>query len=185
MKIRPLAVIAALAMAPAFGIGDEVEREPVAIGPVTYQVPSDWNRQQARRSFRVAQWAIPTAKGDTRAPEIYFSFLSGDGGGVDANIDRWIGQFASKKSKPERDKFEAAGVKFYTVDVQGTYKESMGGPFAGGKVTPRKNYRMLGAVIVIPDQDGVYFVRMTGPEKSVGAQVENFRHMLESVESEK
>ena len=64
--------------------------------------------------------------------------------------------------------------KYYISDITGTYLQSSGGPFAGGKKTPMPGYRSLSAVLVIPEK-GVYFLRLTGPEKTVASASESFR----------
>ena len=64
--------------------------------------------------------------------------IMGAGGSVEANIDRWIGQFTQpdgsdtkKAAKIEQKKI--GGQEVHLVDVAGTYKDQRG-PFAGGPV---------------------------------------------------
>ena len=64
--------------------------------------------------------------------------------------------------------------KYHVSDISGTYIQSAGGPFAGGKKTPMPGYRSLSVVLAIPEK-GVYFLRLTGPEKTVTAAAESLR----------
>jgi len=100
-------------------------------------------------------------------------------GGVDANVDRWVGQFDGvKKSDAKIEKNDVAGTTIHTVDISGTYKDSMGGgPFAPGPVKKRENYRMLGAIIETKES-GTIFVKMTGAQSTLEPLVEDFKKML-------
>ncbi len=55
----------------------------------------------------------------------------------------------------------------HIVDIPGTFAEQVGGPFAGGKVTQRPDYRMLAAIIV--GKDAEVYIKLTGPAKTVEA----------------
>jgi gluconolactonase len=156
---------------------------PATVGQTTkvkIEVTPDWVEQKAdARRFRVAQWGIPKADGDAKPPELYFSELTGNGGGVEANVKRWVNEYSPKDSD-KRETLEADGFKVIFVEVQGTFQESMGGPFAGGGKTPREGYATLGAVFEIPDADTALFAKMIGPKKSVLAQKEAFKKLLKA-----
>jgi len=111
---------------------------------------------------------------------LYVSELSGGGGGVKPNINRWLGEFEEKSGDPKEEEFEVEGIKVATVAIVGTFKESAGGPFAGGKTTLRKDYATLAAVVQIPGSEALYTVKMVGPKKSVEAQKKAFKEMLKS-----
>lgn len=81
------------------------------------------------------------------------------GGTVEANIDRWIGQFdqpggGDTKDKAKIEKLKVSGQDVQWVDLAGTYKDNPA-PF-GGKPVLRENYRML-AAIVQTKESGNYF----------------------------
>jgi hypothetical protein len=112
---------------------------------------------------------------------VYF-FGSGQGGGVEANLERWIGQFLQADGKPSKGAAKIAkrtihGWQLTTVDVSGAYT-GMGGPGAqGGSAMP--GYRMLGAIVEGPQ--GSIFFKFTGPEKTVAANQAAFDKMLDSL----
>ncbi len=112
--------------------------------------------------------------------------ISGAGGSVDANVDRWIGQFvqpdgsSTKKAAKIEDK-KVAGQEVHLVDISGTYKDQPGGPFAGGPVVERKGYRMFAAIIVTKDS-GNYFIKFYGPERTVADNRTAFDKMIDSLE---
>ncbi len=67
------------------------------------------------------------------------------------------------------------------VDLVGTYKESMGGPFAPGPAKKLSNYRMLGLIIETANA-GTYFFKMTGPSDVVEKQMEGWKKMAEQMQ---
>jgi hypothetical protein len=103
------------------------------------------------------------------------------GGSVEANVERWLGQFsqpggasASEKAKVEKKK--VAGHEVTVVDVSGTYRDSRG-PFA--PAVERPGYRMLAAVV--PTSQGNYFIKFYGPKKTVDANEKAFLTMIEGI----
>lgn len=125
-----------------------------AAGGLNWKVPSAWG-VGPDRPMRAATYLIPAAAGDSEAAECaVFYFGSGQGGDIQANLDRWIGQFEQPDGKPskERASVERAAVGRYTVTrirLTGTYGASMGGFAPAG--APRKGYALLGAIVEGPD----------------------------------
>jgi hypothetical protein len=155
-------------------------------GGLTWSAPKEWEAQGAR-AMRVATYRIPAAKGDAEPGELaIFYFGQGQGGGVDANIKRWVGQFQKPDGAPLTDKDAKTkkesvnGLPVTTVDVKGTY--AGGGPMMGPS-TPKPGYRLLGAIVEGPE--GAIFFKLTGPEKTVAAAEKPFHKMLESVKKTK
>ncbi|GEN10754.1 hypothetical protein MFU01_57910 [Myxococcus fulvus] len=150
-------------------------------GGLTWTAPKEWEAQ-GERPMRAATYKLPAAKGDTEGGELaVFYFGQGQGGAVDANVKRWLGQFQTADGKPvdkvAKTKTEKLnGMPVTTVDVKGTY--AGGGPMMGPS-TPKPGYRLLGAIVEGPE--GALFFKLTGPEKSVAASEKAFRKLLESV----
>jgi len=163
------------------------KKPPVAtaVGALEMQVPGDWVKRKPVRQFRILEWGIPTVEGDDKPPVCYVSEFGGGVGGVEANLKRWEGEYEEKDGEPKKEKLEVAGVKVNLIDVTGTFKESMGGPFAGGKVELRKEYRTLAAMVEPEGGDHVYTIKLVGPKKSVAAQRDDFVKMLKSSKPKK
>lgn len=112
---------------------------------------------------------------------VYY-FGAGQGGSVDANLDRWIGQFLQPGGKPSKAAAKIAkrtihGWPVTTVDVSGSYT-GMGGPTApAGPALP--GFRMLGAIVEGPQ--GSIFFKFAGPANTVAANQAAFDKMLESL----
>jgi hypothetical protein len=150
-------------------------------GGLSWTAPTEWT-VQGERPMRVTTYSIPAAKGDTEGAELaVFYFGAGQGGGVDANVKRWVAQFqkadgssVEKDAKTKQEKI--AGFPVTTVDVKGTF--AGGGPMMGPS-TPKTGFRLLGAIVEGPQ--GAVFFKLTGPEKSVTAAEKTFRKMLEGM----
>ena len=103
------------------------------------------------------------------------------GGTVDANVERWYGQFTqpdgkSTKERTKTEKIKVAGHDVLMVDISGTYDDKPSPREAGVK---RDGYRMLGAIVSLPETN-VYF-KFYGPEKTVGAQEKAFDELIKGL----
>jgi hypothetical protein len=147
-----------------------------------WTIPENW-APQSERPMRLATYTVPASKGDREPAEFaVFYFGQGQGGTVDANLDRWIGQFTQADGKPSKnaakiDHNQIHGLKVATVDVSGTYN-GMGGPMQPvGKPAP--GYRLLGAIIEGPQ--GLVFFKFTGPVKTITDNENQYHKILASV----
>lgn len=142
-------------------------------GKITMTAPESWKRKAPSVRIIEAEFAAPAAEGDDTDGRIT---VMGAGGTVQANIDRWIGQFEQTTAN-EVTKEKIAGQEVHLVNLAGTFKDQRG-PFA--PATLKKDYRMLGAIIVTA-KHGQYFVKFYGPKKTVAAQEANFKSLVESL----
>ena len=148
-------------------------------GKITLPVPIHWERKQPRTRIVEHEFAAKSHGEEAQPARVT---VMGAGGGVEKNISRWIGQFAqpdrsSTRDKTKVSKSEIAGAQVHVVDITGTYLDRPGGPFSGGRVVPRKGYRMLGAIIVTKSS-GHYFVKLLGEAKTVEMHSKGFQEML-------
>jgi hypothetical protein len=149
------------------------------VGGLRWTPPAGW-KSEGTAPMRAATYKIAPASGDQEGAEcvVYF-FGAGQGGSVQANLERWKGQFTSTDGKPataHTAKRTVHGLTVTTIEVQGVYS-GMGGPMATTK-TAKPGYRLLGAII--EDPGGNVFLKFTGPEKTVGANERKFEQLLDS-----
>jgi hypothetical protein len=129
--------------------------------------------------MRKGQYALPKVAGDGEDGELaVFYFGSGQGGSVEANIERWIGQISqpdgsSSKEKAKTNKKEIGGMPVTLVDVSGTYSAGM-----MSNAPPRQGYRMLAAVA--ETTEGPWFFKLTGPEKTIAKWSSSFDQFIGS-----
>jgi hypothetical protein len=146
-------------------------------GSLQFTAPPTWKTRTSTSSMRVAEFVVPRVQGDPEDAELIVYFFGGSGGSVDANIERWIGQFqpdAGRASqKPARVVSNVGPLKVTSVDVSGTYIAEMrpGSPERFNK----PNFRMRAAVVETPK--GPYFLKLTGPARTIaqgGAAFDQF-----------
>lgn len=146
-------------------------------GAIDFSVPASWQNEQPANNMRVAQAVIPGPGGPGNLVVFYFG--PGGGGGVEANIQRWIDQMeVPAGTTPEPETFEANGYHVTWIDVPGTLKPSQMGT---GPTTEQPNSRLLGAVVEGPG--GPWFFKATGPDSTITAERDNFVTMLKSVKA--
>jgi hypothetical protein len=142
-----------------------------------WTAPAGW-KAGPPQTMRAATYAVDAAPGDTAASEcvVYF-FGAGQGGSVEANIERWKGQFtnAGKPAPAVVSKRTAHAIPMTTIDVAGEYS-GLGGPLAASR--PVQGYRLLGAIVEGPG--GNIFVKFTGPAKTIAANKAKFDQLLAS-----
>ncbi len=149
---------------------------------VSWTPPSSW-KPGPEKPMRVVTYAVPAAAGDQEPGEcaVYY-FGQGQGGSVQANIDRWIGQFQQPSGKSSKDVAQTKkrmihGLSVTTVDVSGSYG-GMGGPMAATH-SSKPGYRMTAAIVEAPQ--GAVFFKFTGPAKTVAGSQATFEKMLDSL----
>jgi hypothetical protein len=146
-----------------------------------WTAPAGW-KAGPPQAMRAATYAVAAAPTDTAAAEcvVYF-FGAGQGGSVEANIERWKGQFTSsgKPAPAIVSRRTARGVAMTTVDIAGEYS-GLGGPMAPSKPVP--GYRLLGAIVEGPG--GNIFVKFTGPARTIAANKAKYDVLLASFTKE-
>jgi hypothetical protein len=145
---------------------------------VHWAIPPAW-KAEAQRPMRLATYSVAP---DAECGVYYFG--PGQGGSVDANMDRWIGQFLQADGKASKAaakivKHSVHGLAVTTVDVSGGYT-GMGGPTMQPG-TPMPGYRLLGAIVEGPQ--GSIFFKFIGPAKAVAANQAAFDKMIASLDA--
>jgi hypothetical protein len=151
---------------------------------VRWAAPAAW-KAEAARPMRAATYTVPLAAGDQGIAECVVNFFgAGQGGGVEANIERWRGQVLGADGKPAMakiDKRTGRGVPTTLIDTSGTYT-GMGGPMMSG-AKPVPGHRLIGAIVESPG--GSVFFKLTGPAKTIAAQQKNFEQLIASIQVDK
>jgi hypothetical protein len=148
-----------------------------------WTAPAGWQTERPR-PMRAATYRIAPASGDQSGGECVINYFGpGQGGTIDANVERWRGQVQGPDGKPAPAsvaKRTVRGITMTTIDASGAYT-GMGGPMmAAAKPVP--NYRLLGAIVEGPG--GNVFVKFTGPAKTVAANQKQFEQLLGSFQKE-
>jgi hypothetical protein len=151
---------------------------------IRWAAPASW-KTEGPRPMRAATYSITPAAGDQGIAECVVNYFGpGQGGGIDANVERWKGQVLGADGKPASakvDKRTVRGVPITIIDASGTYT-GMGGPMSGGS-KPAAGYRLIGAIAEGPG--GNVFFKLTGPAKTIAAEQKNFDQLLASIQPDK
>lgn len=166
------------------------EPQDLALIGVSGTLPGEWTTQPPIGQFRLAQFALPKASGDTN-PTLFIVYHFGKGGGgtVDDNVQRWLGLMAQPagtdvNTVAKRAKLERTGLRITTLELPGTFQER---PFpASQDVVQRPNYRMLAAIVETPGEngEGPFYLRIVGPTKTVEAAKPGWDALIESLKAQ-
>jgi hypothetical protein len=157
-------------------------------GELRSKAPAGWLEEKPNSNMRVAQYKLPKAEGDSADAElVVYYFGQGQGGSTQANIDRWLNQMQQADGSPSKEKAKIEkttvnGMAVTTVDVLGKYNGGMASPGASPGATPvdMSDYRMRAAIIETPK--GSYFVKLTGPQKTVSRWDQAYTDYINSFE---
>lgn len=132
--------------------------------------------------MRKAQYRLPGADGAADAALVVYHFGPGGGGGLEANLERWAGQFEQPDGSDSRAAMHSAtrtrnGIEVTEVDLAGTYVAETS-PGSGEHVR-EEGWRMLAAILAAPE--GAYYAKLVGPAVSVARWQPSFGSFLESV----
>lgn len=126
--------------------------------------------------FRALQYAIPAPGGGSGAAELVFSvFGAGDGGPLDANVQRWVAQFRGPDGTPGTPKIEdrvVNGIQVKFIELAGSYQGM-------GQAAPRPGIMQLSAII--QQQTSTVFVRLVGPAATVESARQDFMAMVDGL----
>jgi hypothetical protein len=149
-------------------------------GPFRMKIPTGWKEQTPASTMRKAQYSLSGSSGDAELAVFNFP---GQGGSVEANIDRWIGQFTQPDGSPSKAKAktrqkQVSGFEVTILDLSGTYN---GGMMPGASESPaRPGYRMIASVVATAE--GPWFFKLVGPEKTVAEWISSLDQMLDSIQ---
>lgn len=146
----------------------------VRLDAITLTAPATWSRAQPRSTFIVAEFGLAKAEGDAADGRLTVSTA---GGSIEANIDRWKGQFSGAAKPPTEEKLDTAVGKVTVVDLAGEFNDQAG-PFA--PAAKRSGYRMIAAIIPINGE--LHFIKAVGPEKTIAAHAEEIKAFVRSAQ---
>lgn len=156
------------------------ETRPETLADLTVQVPKEWERRPPASRMRLAEFVLPGPGGDATLAVFRFP---GGGGTVQANIDRWVGQFeqpdgTSSKERARTETRKIGGLELTTLDLTGTFK-GMAMPGAPGQPA-LEGARMLAAVL--QGHGDAFFLKTTGPAATLDVWAEAWSKALDSIE---
>lgn len=149
-----------------------LEAPPAGQTPLEWKAPARWQLVPNASTMRLATYRVPRAAGDADDAELS---ITQAGGSVDANAERWLGQFdAASRKTANRSTRKVAALEVTIVWVQGNYSAGM-----SMDSSSRSGWALLGAIVATPGMP--HFFKLTGPAKSVAAARAEFDAMIASL----
>jgi len=179
MTLAMLLVLAQLASSHAGAPPAAAVESPTTAGGLSWTLPKGWVGAPAS-SMRVATYRTPAAAGDPEGGEVaVFYFGPGQGGGIDANVERWFSQMTPEAGsrKPSRSQTKVGDIPVTLCTAEGTYTGAMG--MGGAPSAPKKGFTLEGAIA--EGSGGAVFFKLTGPKKSVAKAKAAFDALVKSL----
>jgi hypothetical protein len=160
---------------------DKLANGRTQLGPFTAEVPADWTVKPVTSNMRVADYVI----GADDAELVIYYFGQGGAGTLDANLDRWFGQFQQPDGKPTKDvakieKTKFAGQDATVVSASGHYHADPIPGMGTGQPVDKADQALLATIVGSPA--GPYYFKLVGNKKTIDANAAKFRAMLTSLE---
>ena len=95
---------------------------------LTSEVPAEWVSSQPSSTMRVLQFDIPGGEGGDGAQFVVYFFGPGQGGSLEANLERWVSQFSSPDGKPVEPVVTPlkSTMSATLVELRGSYARNVG-----------------------------------------------------------
>ncbi len=161
------------AAGPAAGQPFDDSGGPVELDTIVLTAPAGWQRNAPSSSFVAAEFSLPRAEGDDADGRLTVSTA---GGSVEANLERWKGQFDPLKEETPQENVDVGGMNVTIVDYSGDFNDARG-PFAPPVL--RADYRMIAAIVPVAGQ--LHFIKVTGPQQTIAAHADAIHTFIRSV----
>lgn len=184
--ISRLTFVFLLAAVPLFAAArvsaqEAAEKKPVELkaGNLKFKIPAGWEPRKEPRMMSAGGFTTKGKNGGEGIEADFYHFGAGGGGGVEANVKRWQGQFQpgadGKLPEVKREEWTFGEGKALLVEIKGTF---LSGPVMAPNKTPKPGYAMLG--VIVGDSGGDVFVKITGPEAEIAAVREDVKKLVAS-----
>ena len=140
---------------------------------IVWSAPARWQKQ-GDRPLRLATYAVPGPGGESNRAECALYYLGPhQGGGVEANVERWLGEFENATPALQSGG-EVAGMAVSRLEVSGTYV-AHGGPDMGA-IGRHADWKLIAAIVEGPA--GPVFIKLTGPLRTVDGARKDFEALI-------
>lgn len=120
---------------------------------IGFEIPEDW-QEIPNQTMVDSKFLIPSEHGEMEIT------LTSMGGGIQANLDRWVGQVGREPGdEPGWSTVDVAGIEARMVDVRGSFNSTV-----GSNPGAKEDWRLIGIAIPLPRD---FFVKLVGPREAV------------------
>ena len=164
----------------------KVQIARAADGALLLSLPAEWEAAKPRNRIIELEYVVPAPVDDDGKPLADPGRLTvmAAGGGVEANIARWLSQFQTAEGKPlskddvKVQRLKVGDLEIVQIDLAGTFLDKPRGPF--GPTEAKPEFRLLALIVPTP-KHGSYFVKLTAPAATAKAAEKGFHAMAKGV----
>lgn len=159
------------------------EGKTVDAGGILFVEPEGWKRETPTSAMRKLQYTLPRAGGDAEdASLVVFYFGPGQGGGIQANLDRWASQFEQPGGGASTDAMQVTTRKageFAVTDaaLSGVYVAETT-PGSGVRLR-KEGWRMLASIL--ESGQNAWYVKLVGPAATIAHWEPSYRRFTSEV----
>ena len=130
--------------------GEATTREYAGI---SFDIPGAWD-ELPNQTMVDSKYIVHTEHGDMEMT------LTSMGGGIEANLNRWVGQVGQDPGdEPTWSTVDVGGVESRMVDVRGSFNSRL-----PGQSGSQENWRLIGVAVPLPRD---FFVKLVGPREAI------------------
>jgi hypothetical protein len=163
---------------PTVQAANTAQADALNAGGLAWTAPKPFVAQPPKSSMRVAEYGVE----DAPSAELAVFFFGADqGGGVEANMARWISQFQQpdgSETQAKRSTRTVRGIDIALVEASGTYGGGMAMPGMPPKAA-QPDAALLGAIATGPG--GSVFFKLVGTREALERARPAFDGLLESL----
>jgi hypothetical protein len=143
-------------------------------GTINYKASSTWVKEAVSNSMRLEQYKIADNS------NLSVSFLPGNAGGLDANIERWKKQFSQDAVFKilENTQFNYHSIPVTKIYLNGNYLESQDPFNPSAQKLLRENWAAY--IIVAETEPGTWFFKVLGPASELKLESERLDDFVKS-----
>lgn len=169
-RLLSLSLLLAATLASAAG-------QPLSFLGFSSEVPAQWARIEPSSAMRILQFEIADPGGED-AQFVVYHFGPGQGGSLEANLERWKSQFRQPDGSPVEPVVTAlkSTMPATLVELRGDYARGLGMGPSGDALPDRM---LLAAVVETPE--GNLYPQLHGPAPLVAAQRQAFIAFIEGL----
>ena len=120
---------------------------------LSFDVPTSWEELE-KSQFYDSKFIVHSEHGDMELT------LASVGGGIDANLNRWVGQVGQAPGdEPTWSTVDVAGIESRMVDVRGSFNSRL-----PGQSGTQENWRLIGVAVPLARD---FYVKLVGPREAV------------------
>ncbi len=153
--------------------------QTVQILDLNATLPDSWVAETPKSDMRKLQYRVASGNDAQPAEFVLYYFGPGQGGTLEANVDRWRSQFSRPDGgevEPVIEEIDGVTMPATLVTIQGSYARGLG---VGPQGDPLPDRMLLAAVVQTPQ--GNLYPQLHGPAAVVSTARDGFVGLLRSI----